>query len=122
MDFTINLSEKRLKLRNSSLVNGWINARHHTWYPQIDIRSVVSSESREHKLTEIKMDSHPEISKWNWHNTKFYNLVQSFSAKRTFSLNTTVKCSMNLEMFPTESHICKIEVSLKIEKYTFLIM
>ena len=111
MDLEINWSEKRLLLRNSHLVNGWIQTKPSlVWSPQIAIRSVVS-ESRSEKLLEVKMDSQSVISEWNWYNKYLIHLRQSFSAKMTTSLNMTVKCSMELEMFPSETHICKLEVS-----------
>ena len=92
------------------------------WSPQIDIRSVVVSESRNKELIEVKMDFQSEVNKWNWYDQYINYLVQSFSAKMTFSLTTTVKCSMNFEMFPFDSHICKLEVSpLSIYVYLFLL-
>ena len=105
--------EKRLKLVKSSrsLVNGWM-AVSGIWVPQLDIRSVVVSESRKLERLDVAMDSQSEVSKWNWYDKYINYLVQSFTAKMKFSLTTTVKCSMNFDMFPFDSHICKLEVSL----------
>ena len=118
MGLKISWSEKRLKLVNTSLVNGWVKAPL-AWSPQIDIRSVAVSESRNKELIEVKMDSQSEVSKWNWYDKYINYLVQSFSAKMKFSLTTTVKCSMNFDMFPFDSHICKLEVSLPSNFFKF---
>ena len=116
MGLKINWSEKRLLLINSSLVNGWVEV-YGAWFPQIDIRSVVVLESRKKKPIEVSMDSKSEVSKWIWDYLTSYYLVQSFSAKMTFSLTTTIKCSMDFEMFPFDSHICKLEVSSLSNEY-----
>ena len=112
MDLIINWPEKRLKLVKSSLVNGWIRASL-GWYPQIDIRSDVVSESRNENIFEVKMDSQSKISKWRRSDTDIQYLVQSLSAKMTISLTTTVRCGMSFGRFPFDSHTCKLEVSLK---------
>ena len=115
MGFIINWTEKRLLLKNSSFVNGWINVPLNTiWSPQIDIQSIeVSDKKRTMEL--IQMDSQSEIITWDFdsdseHHWTIY-FVQSSSARMEFSLTTTVKCSMNFETFPFDSHICKLEVS-----------
>ena len=61
------------------------------------------------------MDSQSEVITWDFdsdseHHWTIY-FVQSSSARMEFSLTTTVKCSMNFETFPFDSHICKLEVS-----------
>ena len=89
MGLKINWSEKRLKLVNSSLVNGCMNAPL-AWSPQIDIRSVVVSESRNKELIEFKTDSKSEVNKWNWYDQFIHYLVQSFSAMMTFSLKLLI--------------------------------
>ena len=108
MDLIINWSEKRLLLKNSSLVNGWIQTKAElVWSPKIVMHSDSAiSESRTEELMEVEMDSQSLISKWNWYNKYTNYLVQSFSAKMKFSLNTTVNCSRDFN-----NHICKIEVS-----------
>ena len=113
--FIINWTENRLLLKNSSFVNGWINVPLNTiWSPQIDIQSIeVSDKKRTMEL--IQMDSQSEIITWDFdsdseHHWTIY-FVQSSSARMEFSLTTTVKCSMNFETFPFDSHICKLEVS-----------
>ena len=110
MDLIINWPEKRLKLVNSSLVDGWMRASL-GWYPQIGIRSDVVSESRNKDIFEVRMDSQSEISKWRRSDIDIQYLVQSISAKMTVTLTTTVKCSMKLEMSPNDTHSCKLEVS-----------
>ena len=116
MGFIINWTEKRLLLKNSSFVNGWINVPLNTiWSPQIDIQSVEVSEKRTTELIDVTTDSQSEIITWDFdsdseHHWTIY-FVQSSSARMEFSLTTTVKCSMNFEMFPFDSHICKLEVS-----------
>ena len=116
MGFIINWTEKRLLLKNSSFVNGWINVPLNTiWSPQIDIQSVEVSEKRTTELIEVTMDSQSEVITWDFRSKKWGNIihhfVQSSSATMKFSLTATVKCSMNFEMFPFDSHICKLEVS-----------
>ena len=81
------------------------------WYPQINIRSDKVSESRNENEFKVKMDSQSEISKWRRSDTDIHYLVQSLSAKMTVPWSTIVKCSMNLEMFPNNTHSCKLEVS-----------
>ena len=117
VDLEINWSETRLLLANSSLVNGWLKtSNYHAWSPQIDIQSVVISVSwiKKHKI-EVKMDYQSEASKWCQYGCDLIDLiyffVQSSSVKMTFSLTTTVKCSMDFDMFPFDSHICKLVVS-----------
>ena len=116
MGLRINWSENRLKLLSSSLVDGWMTVPSNTiWSPKIDIQSVEVSEKRTQELMEVIMDFQSEISKWeyrskDWGNYDIY-FVQSSSAKMKFFLTTTVKCSMNFQMFPFDSHICKLEVS-----------
>ena len=110
MDLIINWPEKRLKLVNSSLVDGWMRAPL-GWYPKINIRSDKVSESRNENIFEVKMDSQSEISKWRRSDIDIQYLVQSISAKMTVTLTTTVKCSMKLEMSPNDTHSCKLEVS-----------
>ena len=111
----INWTDKRILLKNSSLVNGWMDIPLNTiWSPQIDIQSIeVSDKKRTMEL--IQMDSQSEIITWDFdsdseHHWTIY-FVQSSSARIEFSLTTTVKCSMNFRMFPFDSHICKLEVS-----------
>ena len=116
VDLEINWSETRLLLANSSLVNGWLKtSNYHAWSPQIDIKSVVISESWIKNKIEVEMDYQSEVSKWCQYGCDLidliYFLVQSSSAKMTFSLTTIVKCNMNFEMFPFDSHICKLKVS-----------
>ena len=104
--------EKRLKLVKSSrsLVNGWM-AVSGIWVPQLDIRSVVVSESRKLERLDVAMDSQSEVSKWNWKDKDYFMVDSSFS-KMKFFLTTTVKCSMSFEMFPFDSHGCKIKVCI----------
>ena len=115
MGLKINWTDKRILLKNSSLVNGWMDIPMNTiWSPQIDIQSIeVSDKKRTMEL--IQMDSQSEIITWDFdsdseHHWTIY-FVQSSSARMEFSLTTTVKCSMNFEMFPFDSHICKLGVS-----------
>ena len=110
MDLEINWPEKRLKLINSSLVNGWMKAPL-AWSPQIDIRSGLVSESRKSELIEVKTDSEPEVSYWHYDETFKFFFEQSSLAKMTFSLTTTINCNMDFEMSPTDNHTCKLEVS-----------
>ena len=116
MGLRINWSENRLKLLSSSLVDGWMTVPSNTiWSPKIDIQSVEVSEKRTQELIEVRTDSLSVVSQWDfrskeWGNCMHY-FMQSSSAKLKFSLTTTVKCSMNFQMFPFDSHICKLEVS-----------
>ena len=96
-------------------MNGWINVPLNTiWSPQIDIQSIeVSDKKRTMEL--IEMDSQSEVIMWDFdsdseHHWTIY-FVQSSSARMEFSLTTTVKCNFNFEMFPFDSHICKLGVS-----------
>ena len=117
--FIINWTEKRLLLKNSSFVNGWINVPLNTiWSPQIDIQSVEVSEKRTTELIDVTTDSQSEIITWDYSITtnkqttnKITYFVQSSTVRMKFSLDTTVKCNFNFEMFPFDSHICKLGVS-----------
>ena len=121
MGFIINWTEKRLLLKNSSFVNGWINVPLNTiWSPQIDIQSVEVSEKRTTELIDVTTDSQSGIITWDhlaWDSSskKYGNhityFVQSSTVRMKFSLTTTVKCNFNFEMFPFDSHICKLGVS-----------
>ena len=110
------MTENRLLLDKLSLVNGsWTKAPLNTmWSPQINIQSVEISEKRTEQM-EVKMDSQSEVITWDFRSEQYGNyifyFVQSSSARLKFSLTTTVKCSMYFEMFPFDSHICKLEVS-----------
>ena len=121
MGFIINWTEKRLLLKNSSFVNGWINVPLNTiWSPQIDIQSVEVSEKRTTELIDVTTDSQSGTITWDhlaWDSSskKYGNhityFVQSSTVRMKFSLTTTVKCNFNFQMFPFDSHICKLEVS-----------
>ena len=116
MGFIINWTEKRLLLKNSSFVNGWINVPLNTiWSPQIDIKSVEVSEKRTTELIDVTTDSQSEIITWDFSHKIYGNdvtyFVQSSTVRMKFSLDTTVKCNFNFEMFPFDSHICKLGVS-----------
>ena len=116
MGFIINWTEKRLLLKNSSFVNGWINVPLNTiWSPQIDIQSVEVSEKRTTELIDVTTDSQSEIITWDFSRKIYGNdityFVQSSTVQMKFSLTTTVKCNFDFQMFPFDSHICKLEVS-----------
>ena len=121
MGFIINWTERRLLLKNSSFANGWINIPLNTiWSPQIDIQSVEVSEKRTTELIDVTTDSQSGIITWDhlaWDSSskKYGNhityFVQSSTVRMKFSLTTTVKCNFNFEMFPFDSHICKLGVS-----------
>ena len=121
MGFIINWTERRLLLKNSSFANGWINIPLNTiWSPQIDIQSVEVSEKRTTELIDVTTDSQSGIITWDhlaWDSSskKYGNhityFVQSSTVRMKFSLTTTVKSNFNFEMFPFDSHICKLEVS-----------
>ena len=108
MDLKINWSEKRLLFVNSTLANRWMNLPFSDvlWSPQLGIRSVMVLESWKLKLKHVGITSQSEVSKWYEH-----VLVQCSLAKMIFSLTTTVKCSMDFEMFPFDSHVCNLGVS-----------
>ena len=117
----INWTDKRILLKNSSLVNGWMDIPLNTiWSPQIDIQSVEVSEKRTTELIDVTTDSQSGIITWDhlaWDSSskKYGNhityFVQSSTVRMKFSLTTTVKCNFNFEMFPFDSHICKLGVS-----------
>ena len=116
MGFIINWTERRLLLKNSSFANGWINIPLNTiWSPQIDIQSVEVSEKRTTELIDVTTDSQSEIITWDFSRKIYGNdityFVQSSTVRMKFSLTTTVKCNFNFEMFPFDSHICKLGVS-----------
>ena len=116
MGFIINWTERRLLLKNSSFANGWINIPLNTiWSPQIDIQSVEVSEKRSTELINVATDSQPEVIIWDFSSKIYGNhityFVQSSTVRMKFSLTTTVKCNFNFEMFPFDSHICKLGVS-----------
>ena len=116
MNFKIIWPEKRFNLLNSSLVYGWFPASYEVpfWSPQIDIRSHVAHKSRTKELIEVGTDSQTEVSLFPYqqgHDKSVKVFVQSFYGKMTFFQTTTVKCNMNLEMFPNDTYSCKLEVS-----------
>ena len=70
------------------------------WSPKIVIGTNVMSKTKEAEEMELSM----------WCNSN-----RDFCAKtleKTFSLITTVKCKMDFQNFPFDSHTCNIEVSI----------